>query len=76
MYPYDFHVYERSLTENSKKLPVHLNNYSGYMIMPIQDHCFCSNQTGSDRERCGTFHFAENGDVRPSHFMNIYIKFL
>ena len=29
------------------------------MIMPFQDHCFCGNQTGSVRERCGIFYFVK-----------------
>ena len=67
-------VCERSLTENSMKLLMRLNVCSGYMIMPFQDHCFCSNQTGSVRERCGSFCFVKNGDVRQSDFTNSYIK--
>ena len=68
-------VREASL-KKSMKHPMRLNKCSGYVIMPFQDHCFCSNQTGSVRERHCTFYCVKNGDVRPSHSMNIYIKFL
>ena len=50
------------------KFRIRLNDCSGHMIMPFQDHFFCSNETGSVRERWGTFFFVKNGDVREQFY--------
>ena len=45
----------KEASENSMKRPMRLNDCSGYMIMPFQDHCFCSNQTGTFRNNVVLF---------------------
>ena len=52
--PYDFRVCERSLTDNSMKFHMCLNDCSGYMIMRFHDHSFSGNNAESDLKRRDT----------------------